>query len=60
MSTPELFLVAMLLIFGAPYLLWRLGRTEFWAPLVVVEIVAGVDTWGVITVKSAVSRQIVS
>lgn len=42
MSTPELFLVAMLLIFGAPYLLWRLGRTEFWAPLVVVEIVAGV------------------
>lgn len=42
MSTPQLFLVAMLLIFGAPYLLWRLGRTEFWAPLVVVEIVAGV------------------
>ena len=42
MNTTELFLVAMLLVFTVPYLIWRLGRTEYWAPLVVVQIVAGI------------------
>lgn len=42
MSTSEIFLVAMLIIFTAPYLVWRLGRTEYFAPLVVVQIVTGI------------------
>jgi Kef-type K+ transport system membrane component KefB len=42
MNTTELFLVAMLIVFAAPYLIWRLGRTDYWAPLVVVQIVAGI------------------
>jgi Kef-type K+ transport system membrane component KefB len=42
MSSSEVFLVAMLIIFGAPYLVWRLGRTEYFAPLVVVQIVTGI------------------
>ena len=35
-------LLAMILVLTVPYLLWRLGRTEYWAPLVVVQIVAGI------------------
>ncbi|MDO8418547.1 MAG: cation:proton antiporter [Rubrivivax sp.] len=42
MNTTELFLIAMLLIFSVPYLIWRLGRTEFFAPLVVVQILTGI------------------
>ncbi len=42
MNTTEIFLVAMLIILSVPYLVWRLGRTEYFAPLVVVQIVAGV------------------
>ena len=42
MNTTELFLVAMLIVFSIPYLLWRLGRTEYWAPLVVVQIITGI------------------
>ncbi len=42
MNTTERFLIAMLLVFSLPYLVWRLGRTEYWAPLVVVQIVAGI------------------
>jgi Kef-type K+ transport system membrane component KefB len=42
MNTTELFLLAMLLIFTVPYAVWRLGGTEYWAPLVVVQIVAGI------------------
>ena len=42
MNTTELFLIAMLIIFSLPYLLWRLGRTDHWAPLVVVQIVTGI------------------
>ena len=42
MSTSELFLVAMIIIFTVPYLVWRLGRTDYWAPLVVVQIVGGI------------------
>ncbi len=42
MNTTEIFLIAMLIIFSIPYLVWRLGRTEYWAPLVVVQIIAGI------------------
>ncbi|HEY2256043.1 MAG TPA: cation:proton antiporter [Variovorax sp.] len=42
MSTSEIFLIAMLIIFTVPYLIWRLGRTEYFAPLVVVQIIAGI------------------
>ncbi len=42
MNTSEIFLLAMLIILTAPYLVWRLGRTDHWAPLVVVQIVAGI------------------
>ena len=38
----ELFLLALIVIFAAPYLVWRFGRTDYWAPLVVVQIVAGI------------------
>ncbi len=41
-SPTELFLLAMTIIFAAPYLVWRLARTEYWAPLVVVQILAGI------------------
>ncbi len=42
MNTTEIFLMAMLLIFSVPYLIWRLGRTDYYAPLVVVQIIAGI------------------
>jgi Kef-type K+ transport system membrane component KefB len=42
MSTTEVFLLAMLIVFCVPYLVWRLGATEYWAPLVVVQIVTGI------------------
>ncbi|MGL4542726.1 MAG: cation:proton antiporter, partial [Polymorphobacter sp.] len=42
MTTSEIFLLAMLLIFVVPYLVWRLGRTEYYAPLVVVQIICGI------------------
>ncbi len=42
MNTTELFLIAMLIIFSLPYLVWRLGNTDYVAPLVVVQIVAGI------------------
>jgi Kef-type K+ transport system membrane component KefB len=41
-TTTELFLLAMILIFSVPYLVWRLGRTDYWAPLVVVQIIGGI------------------
>ena len=41
-TTTELFLVAMAIIFLLPYLAWRLARRDDGAPLVVVQIVAGV------------------
>lgn len=41
-NTTELFLVAMAIIFLLPYLAWRLARLDNVAPLVVVQIVAGV------------------
>jgi Kef-type K+ transport system membrane component KefB len=42
MNTTEIFLLAMLVIYSLPYLIWRLGKTDFYAPLVVVQIIAGV------------------
>ena len=42
MTTTELFLLAMLIIFSLPWLVWRLLRTDGYAPLVVVQIVGGV------------------
>ena len=41
-SSTDLFLIAMILIFTVPYLIWRLGRTEHYAPLVVVQIITGI------------------
>ncbi|MFP5396222.1 MAG: cation:proton antiporter [Alphaproteobacteria bacterium] len=38
----ELFLLALIIIFAAPYAFWRLLQTDYWAPLVVVQIVAGI------------------
>lgn len=32
MSTSEIFLIAMTIIFTVPYLVWRLFRTEYYAP----------------------------
>jgi Kef-type K+ transport system membrane component KefB len=42
MSTSEIFLIAMVLIYLVPYAIWRLGRTEYYAPLVVVQIITGI------------------
>ncbi|MCU6453621.1 cation:proton antiporter [Sphingomonas sp. A2-49] len=42
MSPTEVFLLAILIIFTLPWLVWRLGRTDYWAPLVVVQIVGGI------------------
>jgi Kef-type K+ transport system membrane component KefB len=42
MSTTELFLLALLLIYAVPFLLWRLLRLDVVAPLVVVQIVCGI------------------
>jgi Kef-type K+ transport system membrane component KefB len=42
LTTTELFLVAMTIIFMVPYLIWRLARTDYWAPLVVVQIMTGI------------------
>ena len=42
MSTTEIYLIAMLIIFTLPYLVWRVGRTDHYAPLVVVQIVGGI------------------
>ena len=41
-TVTEVFLVAMILIFAVPYLIWRVGRTEYYAPLVVVQIICGI------------------
>ena len=42
MSTIEILLIAMTVILSVPYLIWRLGRTDFYAPLVVVQIITGI------------------
>lgn len=42
MSTTEIFLLAMLLIFSAPFLVWRCFKTDYVAPLAIVQIIMGV------------------
>jgi len=42
MSTSEIFLIAMGIIFLVPYVTWRVGKTEYYAPLVVVQITTGI------------------
>jgi Kef-type K+ transport system membrane component KefB len=42
MSVTERFLIAMAIIFTIPYLIWRVGRTDYYAPLVVVQIITGI------------------
>lgn len=42
MSTAELFLIAMAVIFTVPWLIWRLFKTDYYAPLVVVQIITGI------------------
>jgi len=42
MATAEIFLIAMLIILTAPYLVWRLFNTDYFAPLVVVQIITGI------------------
>jgi Kef-type K+ transport system membrane component KefB len=42
MQTPQLFLIAMGVILTVPYLIWRLFNTDYFAPLVVVQILTGI------------------
>lgn len=42
LTTPEVFLIALALIFTVPYLIWRVGKTDYYAPLVVVQILTGI------------------
>jgi Kef-type K+ transport system membrane component KefB len=42
MNTSEIFLIAMTIIFTVPYLIWRVGKTDYYAPLVVVQIICGI------------------
>lgn len=41
-TVTELFLLVLIAIFAVPYLVWRIGRTDHWAPLVVVQIISGI------------------
>jgi Kef-type K+ transport system membrane component KefB len=42
MNTTEIYLIALTIIFAVPWLMWRVFRTDYWAPLVVVQIVGGI------------------
>jgi len=42
MNTTELFLIAILIIFSLPWLAWRMFKTDYFAPLVVVQILMGI------------------
>lgn len=42
MNVTEIFLIAMVIIFTVPYLIWRVARTDYYAPLVVVQIITGI------------------
>lgn len=42
MTVSELYLLALLIIFTVPFMVWRLCRTDYFAPLVVVQIVTGI------------------
>ncbi|MBJ7448355.1 MAG: cation:proton antiporter [Brevundimonas sp.] len=41
-TTTEIFLIALLIIFSVPWLIWRLFRTDHYAPLVVIQIITGI------------------
>lgn len=41
-STSEIFLIALTLIFSLPFLIWRYCKLDFYAPLVVVQIILGI------------------
>ena len=41
-TTTEIFLVAMGIILTVPFLIWRVGRLDYYAPLVVVQIITGI------------------
>ncbi|UTY57084.1 cation:proton antiporter [Massilia sp. erpn] len=43
MTTSEVFLIAIILVFGAPYILWRLCNMDYYAPLVVVQMIVGIS-----------------
>lgn len=42
MTLTEVYLLALLIIFALPWLVWRVLRTDYWAPLVVVQIIGGI------------------
>lgn len=42
MNTTEIFLIALTIIFTVPFLIWRIGKTDYYAPLVVVQIITGI------------------
>jgi Kef-type K+ transport system membrane component KefB len=42
LSTTEVFLIAIGITFTVPYLIWRIGKTDYYAPLVVVQIITGI------------------
>jgi Kef-type K+ transport system membrane component KefB len=42
MNTTEIFLIAMCIVFTLPYVIWRVGNTGYYAPLVVVQIITGI------------------
>ena len=42
LTTTEVFLIAIGIIFTVPYLIWRVGNTDYYAPLVVVQIITGI------------------
>jgi len=42
MNVTEIFLIAMVIIFTVPWLIWRVARTDYYAPLVVVQIITGI------------------
>ncbi|WP_285711459.1 cation:proton antiporter [Erythrobacter oryzae] len=42
MNLTEIYLIALTIIFAVPWLVWRVFRTDHWAPLVVVQIVGGI------------------
>ena len=42
MNTTEIYLIAMAVVFTVPYLIWRLGNTQYFAPLVVIQIITGI------------------
>ena len=42
MTITEVYLIALLIIFAVPWLVWRVFRTDYVAPLVVVQILGGI------------------